>query len=233
MPEGVAALLPAAGRGERLGRGPKAFVRLGARTLLEHAVDAVASGVDEIVVAVPDSHVERARDLVPTARVVAGGATRQETVARLLDAVDAEFVAVHDAARPFLSRAVLAAAIAAARAHGAATVVRRVVDSLIEAEGGATVDRSRLRAVQTPQTFRRSILLEAHEAARAAGVAATDDAALVRRLGRPVALVEGSPLLFKITTPGDLALAEAVVAAGVDRWTEPDRPDVADAATPE
>jgi 2-C-methyl-D-erythritol 4-phosphate cytidylyltransferase len=105
------------------------------------------------------------------------------------------------------------ACVAAAREHGAASTVTRVADTLLDVDSGAAVDRERLRAVQTPQAFLRSWLLEAHEMAEARGTSATDDAGLVRALGRPVQLVPGGAHLFKVTTPADLVLARAYAAA--------------------
>lgn len=208
----VAALLPAAGRGERLGLGPKAFVRLGEATLLEHAVHALRDGVDEVVVAVPAGSEARARALVGTdASVVAGGPTRQATVTALVAATTADVVLVHDAARPFVPRQVIERVVAATLAGGAATASLRVSDTIINAADGAVVPREALRAVQTPQGFLRDLLARAHEVAAAAGTEATDDAALVRALGAEVALVEGSPLLHKITTAADLALGAALL----------------------
>jgi 2-C-methyl-D-erythritol 4-phosphate cytidylyltransferase len=216
----VAALIPAAGSGERLGRGPKAFIALGGRPLLAWAVASLLPWVDEVVVAVPAADVERARAVVESlegprrARVTTGGATRQATVAALLASVATDLVVVHDAARPFLDPATVLAVIAAAREHGACSVGQAVADSLVRRDDGAPVDRATLRAVQTPQAFRRELLAHAHAAAALDGVVATDDAGLVRRLGIPVAWVEGGAHLFKVTTPADLDLAEAVVAAG-------------------
>lgn len=207
----IAALIPAAGEGVRLGRGPKALIALAGRTLLERAVAAFAGQVDEIVVAVSADMLTRAETLLAgRARLVIGGATRQQSVMNLLEATEAELVLIHDAARPFLGREVIARVIAATRAHGAASVVLPVADTLIEAASGAYVDRAALRAVQTPQGFRRALILDAHRQALTAGVEATDDAGLVRRLGEPVALVAGSPWLMKITTPDDLAIAQAL-----------------------
>jgi 2-C-methyl-D-erythritol 4-phosphate cytidylyltransferase len=205
----LAALIPAAGGGVRLGRGPKAFVALAGRPLLAWSVEALLPYVAEVVVAVPASEVERTAGLVPGARVVAGADTRQATVERLLLATERPFVLVHDAARPFIDAATIAAVAAALETARALSVVMPVADSLIDARDGSSVDRSLLRAVQTPQAFERALLLEAHAAARAAGVTATDDAALVRRLGVDVALVEGGTHLMKVTTPADLRLAEA------------------------
>lgn len=205
----LAALVAAAGGGVRLGRGPKAFLPLAGRPLLAWSVEALRPFVHEVVVAVPASDVERAAALVPAARVVAGAGTRQATVERLAASTDRPFVLVHDAARPFLDAAVIDAVTSALDGARALSVAMAVADSLIEAGSGASVDRGALRAVQTPQAFERALLLEAHAAARAEGVEATDDAALVRRLGVEVTLVPGGAHLFKVTTAADLALAEA------------------------
>lgn len=213
---GVAALIPAAGAGERLGRGPKAFLPLGGRTLLEWAVAAFSPWADDVLVAVPPDHVQRARELVAGARVIAGGPSRQETVRRLLAATDAQWVLVHDAARPFLPRAVRDGVLRGAQDTGAATAAVALRDTVVDAASGQTVDRDRLRAVQTPQAFARDLLMEAHRVALDQGEHATDDTALVRSLGTAVRLVEGSPWLLKITTPADLDLAEAMQAV----WRE-------------
>jgi 2-C-methyl-D-erythritol 4-phosphate cytidylyltransferase len=210
---GSAALLAAAGSGTRLGRGPKAFLELAGVTLLERAVASLSELVDEVVVAVPRAELDQAAALIPGARLVAGGESRQESVRILLEETDANLVLVHDVARPFLEPEVARRVLLAAGRAGAASTARPVADSLVTAAAGATVDRDGLRAVQTPQGFQRRLLLEAHRAARANGVEATDDAALVRALGRSVELVDGSPWLFKLTSPEDLAFAEALATA--------------------
>jgi 2-C-methyl-D-erythritol 4-phosphate cytidylyltransferase len=221
MTERVAALVPAAGQGTRLGLGPKAFVPLAGRPLLAWAVQALAPWVDEVVVAVPEAALSAAAELLADAagatpvRCVAGGATRQATVELLALATDAELVLVHDAARPFLDATVVRAAVAAARTHGACSVAIAVADTLVRASDGGAVDRAALLAVQTPQGFRRELLLRAHAHARASGATATDDAGLVRALGVAVAWVPGAAQLFKVTGPDDLALAEAWAAAHV------------------
>ena len=213
----VAALVPAAGEGARLGRGPKALVELCGKSLLERAVEALEGHVDEVVVAVA----EPMRDAVEArvngrVKLVAGGATRQASVLNLLEATDADLVLIHDAARPFLSPDIIKAVIAETERAGAASVVTTVVDTLIEADTGNPVDRRRLRAVQTPQGFRRTLLLEAHRHALSQKIEVTDDAGLVRLLGHPVALVEGSGWLMKVTTPADLELARALAVT----WDE-------------
>ncbi|HKI57117.1 MAG TPA: 2-C-methyl-D-erythritol 4-phosphate cytidylyltransferase [Trueperaceae bacterium] len=221
--EAVAGLVAAAGQGTRLAAGPKAFVRVGDRSLLQWAVAGLEPVVDEIVVAVGADDVARARAQVPGAKVVPGGSTRQDTVARLLAETAAVYVLVHDAARPFLPADVARRVLAAAREAGAATAALKVADTIVDADTGETLARERLRAVQTPQGFERRLLREAHVRAAEDGTAATDDAALVRRLGRPVRLVEGSPLLHKITTPEDLRLAFALEALWLEQRSHEER----------
>ncbi len=211
----LAALIPAAGDGLRLGRGPKALVGVEGETLLNRAVRAFVGAVDEILVAVSPAmlvSITKGLEPPPGVRLVLGGETRQESVYNLLCETTAEIVLVHDAARPFLSRRVIADVIAAVETHEAASVVTAVADTLLEAETGRVIDRGTLRAVQTPQGFRRDIILAAHNQARRSGYAATDDADLVRASGHEVALVAGSSWLMKVTTATDLELAEALAA---------------------
>ncbi|MCC6310739.1 MAG: 2-C-methyl-D-erythritol 4-phosphate cytidylyltransferase [Trueperaceae bacterium] len=208
-------LVAAAGGGTRMGLGPKAFVRLGDATLLELAVANVRAVVDDVVVAVPlPLLAEAGRLLGPSVRLVPGGASRQATVRAMLAESDADVVLVHDAARPFLPRAVGERVLAAARAAGAASACLRVTDTVVDVADGRALPRDELRRVQTPQAFARELLARAHAAAVADGVEATDDAALVTRLGVAVAWVEGSQLLHKLTTPEDLELGLALL----DLW---------------
>ena len=228
----TAAVVPAAGRGERLGPGaPKALRDLGGQPLLVHAVRALsqARSVDLVVVAAPEDELAAVRTLLrpvagPTElHVVAGGRTRQESVALALAVLpdDVDVVLVHDAARPLAPSDLADAVVAAVRA-GADAVVPGVpvVDTVKQVDPAgrveATLDRSVLRAVQTPQGFVRTVLAEAHavHAGLAAddAAAATDDAGLVERLGRTVLVVAGAEEAFKVTRPLDLALAEAVLA---------------------
>ena len=213
------AIVSAAGSGERLGAGiPKAYVELCGRTMLEHAVDGLlGSGViDRIVVAVPADRVAETTALLEgRARVVAGGAERHDTVRLALDHVgDADFVVVHDAARP-LTPIDQIRRVVAGLADGLRAVVPvlPVVDTIkaVDANGVVlgTPERSGLRAVQTPQGFAADLLRRAYQ--RAGSVAVTDDASLVENLGTPVHTVAGDPLAFKVTTPLDLRLARAVL----------------------
>lgn len=217
----------AAGSGTRLDAGvPKAFVDLCGEPLLGHALRRVlGSGVvDEVVVVVPDPHPAPLPPVILQFRhhvVVAGGATRQASVARGLSALsgDADVVLVHDAARCLAPSRLVAAVERAVRAGYEAVVPGvPVADTLRSLDGGA-VDRGRLRAVQTPQGFHRGVLERAHALAAAhaddESLAATDDAGLVERAGGHVHVIDGAPEAFKVTTPVDLLLAEALVARSV------------------
>lgn len=222
----AAAIVPAAGRGDRLGPGtPKALRLLGGAPMLVHAVRAMsaARSIDVVVVAAPPAEVAGVRALLDThelpadVRVVAGGETRQASVAAALAVLPADVavVLVHDAARPLAPSELADAVVAAVRAGADAVVPAvAVVDTIKEVAGTGvvrTLDRAALRAVQTPQGFRREVLARAHAAG--AQRAATDDAGLVEALGLPVAVVEGHPEAFKVTRPVDLVLAEAVLSA--------------------
>lgn len=231
----VAVLVPAAGAGTRLGAGgPKALQPLGGEPLLSHAIRRLASAapVGCLVVAAPPGHEPAVRELLgTTARsgrqviVVSGGADRQRSVAAALAAVPAEFeiVLVHDAARALVPVALVEAVAAAVRSgHDAVIPVVPVTDTITQVDESGdvsrTLDRASLRAVQTPQGFRRSVLAAAHAAAPDA--AATDDAGLVARLGVRVRTVPGSLEAFKITSPTDLIVAETLlgqVATGTGR----------------
>ena len=212
-------MVVAAGSGTRLGADiPKAFVTVAGRTLLEHALDRVAaSGVvdDVVVVLPPDAPPSLLPVILQKCRVVAGGATRQESVRRGLEALpgDADVVLVHDAARCLAPPSLIGAVVAAVRAgHDAVVPAIAVPDTIRSLDGGA-VDRARLRAVQTPQGFSRQALLAAHASTGGDHSGATDDATLAERCGSVVHVIEGDPLAFKVTTPLDLRLATAVLAA--------------------
>jgi 2-C-methyl-D-erythritol 4-phosphate cytidylyltransferase len=219
----VAVLVPAAGMGVRLGPGgPKALRLLAGEPLLVHAVRRVASApsVGCVVVAAPAGEVAAVEALLASVTgvcVVAGGTVRQESVALALAAVPARFeiVLVHDAARALAPATLVEAVAGQVRAGRDAVIpVLPVVDTIKEVAASGTVvgtvDRSGLRAVQTPQGFRRATLAAAH-----AGAADehTDDAGMVEKLGIPVHVIPGDELAFKITRPMDLLVAEALVAA--------------------
>lgn len=214
----------AAGSGSRLGADrPKAFVELAGTTLLEHALrGVVAAGVDEVAVVVPAALVAQAQALAtplggptgPTMTVVPGGAERTDSVAAGLSALSGRvrLVLVHDAAR-CLAPVVVFQRVLAALERGAVGAIPGVpvVDTIktVGPDGliTGTPSRDSLRAVQTPQGFRREVLEQAH----ASGVSATDDAGLVEALGHSVLVVDGDRRSLKITTPEDLAHAERLL----------------------
>lgn len=232
----VAALVPAAGRGERLGGGlPKALREIGGIPMLVHAVRSLlaAPSVGLVVVAAPAEHLERIRALLAAGgvhgvscadgngvgcAVVAGGPTRAQSVRRALAALpaggDADVVLVHDAARPFVPASVVEAVVAAVRSgHDAVVPVLPLPDTVkrVAPDGRVleTVTREHLYGAQTPQGFRPGLLRAAH---RDDQPTATDDAVLVERMGLPVWTVPGSEQAFKVTTPADLVRAEALLA---------------------
>ena len=222
----TAAIVPAAGQGERLGPGTaKAFRTLGDRTLLQRSVDSLATtpGIDLIVVVAPADAVSDVQQTLTAAKpvtVVAGGATRQQSVEAGLAALpkSVEFVLVHDAARALTPSSLHAAVLAQLVDKGANAVVPvipvsdtiKVVDDDVVMR---TPDRSTLRAVQTPQGFTRAALERAHQVARDNGVDdVSDDAGLCEAAGIAVRTVPGDQLAFKITRPFDWTLAEAVIA---------------------
>jgi 2-C-methyl-D-erythritol 4-phosphate cytidylyltransferase len=211
----VWAVIVAAGDGRRFGR-QKQFASLAGRLVVEWSTNAARSCVDGLVLVVPadrlsDPDVHAGADLV-----VAGGASRSESVRAGLAVVpgDAEVILVHDAARPFASPQLFRMVIAAVKAgHAGAVPGVPVLDTIKQVEDGvvtSTLDRSGLVAVQTPQAFRAEALRLAH----ASQGAATDDAALLEAAGFEVVVVEGELSNRKLTDAGDLDLFEHLVAEG-------------------
>jgi 2-C-methyl-D-erythritol 4-phosphate cytidylyltransferase len=234
-PYRTAAVIPAAGRGVRLGPGaPKALRTLNGTPMLIHAVRAMAASraVSLVVVVAPPEGAPEVKNLLDEHAlpqrtdylVVPGGDTRQESVRLGLDALpdNISIVLVHDAARPLVPVDTVDAVIEAVR-NGAPAVVPALplADTVKEVEPGekgapepvvATPPRARLRSVQTPQGFDRDTLVRAHETVVLNGEGATDDAGMVEQLGEPVVVVPGHEEAFKVTRPLDLVLAEAVLA---------------------
>lgn len=225
--ERVAALIPAAGSGSRMG-GPvaKPFLRLGAREILAYTLDIfeTCDVIDEIWVMVAAKHRDLCRHTVieqygfhKVRGVIAGGATRQESVWQGLQQVgdDVALVVVHDGVRPFATCDLVQAAVQQAALHGAAIAAIPVKDTLkrVSAAGEveATVPRQGLWRIQTPQAFRRQLLLAAFRHAWAQGIAATDESGLVENLGQQVRIVPGVESNVKITTPDDLRIGMSLL----------------------
>jgi 2-C-methyl-D-erythritol 4-phosphate cytidylyltransferase len=207
--------VPAAGSGARFG-GPKLWADLSGQPVLAWVLQALgdpSSGVDELVVVADPRDHRRVMELASASaprlgcRCVKGGARRQESVACGLRLCSREMVLVHDGARPGVTSELCASVLRAAREVGAATACVPVPDSTAVVRSGRIqkmLPRADLAAIQTPQAFRRDLLLRAHQAASAAGTDADDDAALVLALGEPVAAVTGDPRNLKVTRTEDI-----------------------------
>ena len=227
----VVALVPAAGRGLRMGGPtPKQFLSLGGEPLIVQSLRTLqgAPVIDQIVLAVPPADIEYCEmeivsrhRFTKVTRVVAGGAERQDSVRRALTQVrsDTEIVLIHDAVRPFVTLRMVAEVVAAARKWGAAIIALPMRDTVkqVRTDGmiERTVDRAPLWLAQTPQAFRRDWIETAHRKAHAEGIRATDDAFLVEWLGHSVAVVEGSGENIKVTRPEDLIIGEAILASRI------------------
>jgi len=224
----IVAIIAAAGQGRRVAAAvAKQYLSLGGMPILARTMAVFDDNplVEGIVLAVGADQREALRERVlgpypcrKLLEVVTGGAERQESVARALEAVapGCEVVVIHDGVRPLLSQELLTAVIETARRSGAAMAAVPVRDTVKEVEAGlvrATLDRSRIWLAQTPQAFFTDLIRRAHEAAAREGIQGTDDAALVERLGISVEVVPGSEENIKVTTTADLIFAQAVLAA--------------------
>ena len=231
MTSGAWAVVPAAGVGSRMGGAPddlaKQFRSLGGKPVLVRTLEALASApeIAGLVVVVAEAEVEAVRQRlereVPLAEklraAVAGGATRQASVARGVAAVPeaVEVVLVHDAVRPFVTAERIGAVVAAIGASGAAALAVPVADTLRRGASGwfgATVEREGLWRMQTPQGARRELLASALAQAERERWTATDEVGVLQRAGVEVALVEGDERNLKLTRPADWSLAEALWA---------------------
>lgn len=222
----TAAILLAAGRGERMGgTGDKAFLSLGSRPMVAYSLLALeaCSDVDAVILVVRPDKVATCREMCHAlgvgklAAVVEGGESRQDSVRAGLAALPAgaEIVSVHDAARPLVQPSLISRTVRSAKECGSGVAAHRVVDTIKVVEDGmivsATPDRAKLWAVETPQTFRADLLRRAYDKVAADNVAVTDDAGAVEALGESVRLVESNQPNFKVTHPADLELAAAVL----------------------
>jgi 2-C-methyl-D-erythritol 4-phosphate cytidylyltransferase len=224
-----AVILPAAGRSTRFGdpKQKKIFAELDGRAVWLRAVEPFINrddvGQTIVVIAPEDRELFERRYRASVAflnlRVIDGGAERSDSVAKALEIVDpsCEFVAVHDAARPCIYPELIDSVFDAARKHGAALLAIPVADTIKRTSDDGTtqetVPRAGLYLAQTPQVFRRELLVRAYANRSRLGAAVTDDTQLVEAIGQSCAIVEGSPLNMKITTHVDLRLASAVLQA--------------------
>ncbi len=224
---GVSIVIVAAGRGSRMGRGDKLFMEVAGLPLVGHTwrrFDRFAGTAEIVIVTRGESRslFENLAKRIAAAkpwRIVEGGAERQDSVWNGVNATDeaSAFVAIQDGARPCTPLGSLGQAIDAAREMGAAVLAKRVSDTLKRGDGQAqilgTVDRENLWAVQTPQVFRREVILAALAKVRNEGLAITDDTAACEALGQAVKLIECDRPNPKATTPDDLPFIESLLAA--------------------
>ena len=210
------ALIPAAGLGSRLGKGPKAFLTLHGKSLLRRAAEAVQRFVDRVLVGVEASQLDRAVDEVgDIATAIEGGTTRLETIAALFAHSSEDICLVHDAARPFATPELIEEVLLAAREHGAALAtsstrvpVARVVDGFVE----ASIDRAVSYLGETPQAFSREVLARCLRHASDRGLAGHSPWELVAELGLPMRAITHDTPNPKITSELDWAIAEKVLA---------------------
>ena len=219
------AIIVAGGKGLRMGGDlPKQFIPIEGRPVLMRTLDTFHACDEsiQIILVLPRDHQDYWRELcvqyqfaVPH-RIADGGVTRFHSVQSGLSQVDAPeaLVAVHDGVRPFVSHEVISRCYAEAEVHGAVVPVIPVVETVrqLTGEGSVTVDRNAYRLVQTPQTFRATLLRRAYE--QPYTDAFTDDASVVEALGEAVTLVDGNRENIKLTTPFDLIVAKALVDSG-------------------
>lgn len=222
----VTAIVLAAGRSTRMGGGTnKQFIELLGKPLLYYSLTAFeqAPSVEAVVLVRPPDYAEQAEHIVRSynfTKVVSfadGGVERQNSVWNGLQRCEpaTEIVSVHDGARPLVATELIEATIQSAREHGTGIASTKIVDTLKEADEQRqilrTVDRTRIWSVQTPQTVRLDLLRKGYQKVFEMNLIVTDESAAVKTLGEPVQLVEWPELNFKITTPADLALAEALL----------------------
>jgi len=223
----VSAIIPAAGHGRRMGNTKKPYMNLAGKPILAHTLTVFqrCSSVSKILVVVAEGDEQKcAQDVITSygidkvVSIVTGGETRQESVFNALQNLpsDTDMVVIHDAVRPFVTEEMILNTLDCASQWGSAVLAVPVKDTIKEADDENlvvnTLDRQRLWAIQTPQTFKYGIILQAHLHARKNRIQTTDDASLVEQLGdHRVKLVMGSYENIKITTPGDLIIARAIL----------------------
>jgi 2-C-methyl-D-erythritol 4-phosphate cytidylyltransferase len=225
MGEDWGVIIVAAGRGTRMGtKESKQYLKLADKPILVHTLELFQSMdlVKEVVLVVGSEDVERCRNwasvygITKVTAIVAGGKERQHSVYYGLQELKSDWVMVHDGVRPLVSADAVRACCAQAEQSGASVLAVPVKDTIKQVnEAGvivSTPDRRSLWAIQTPQAFRRVLLLEAHERALAEEFIGTDDAMVVERMGASVTVAEGEYTNIKITTPEDLPWAEFLLA---------------------
>lgn len=218
----LSAIIVAAGSSERMGF-DKVFAPIAGKPMIAYTIEAFerAGPVDEIILVGRSDSIPEFKKLLPSktkvSNVIPGGAERHDSVRAGLEKVNssADFVAVHDAARPMITPEKIERVFEACREHGAASLAEPITDTLKRADSDlnvtGSVDRSALYAMQTPQIFKRDLLESAYRKAAEKKIALTDEVSAVELIGRKVVLVPNQDFNFKITYPRDFLLAEFVL----------------------
>ncbi len=219
----VTAIIAAGGKGARMGAGEnKVFMNLRGKEMLVHTVSAFEKNpdIDEIIIVTGEHEHMRVGELMQKNGITklriatTGGATRTESVKNGLAFASGDIILIHDGARALISQEEISAAVKAAEEYGAAAVGVPCKDTLKSVEDGfitGTVDRAKTYMIQTPQAFRRDVILSAYKRAENKKITVTDDCALVERCGGRIKIVEGKYENIKLTTPDDIAVAERIL----------------------
>jgi len=222
----ISAIIPAAGLGRRMGNIKKPYMELAGKPILAHTLEIFqrCKSVNNILVVTAKGDEEHcAVDVIESysmdkvTDIVVGGNTRQESVFNALQKLpsNTDIVVIHDAVRPFFTEAMIIESIEQADKYGSAVVAVPVKDTIKEADKDGivqkTLDRQKLWAIQTPQTFKYNLISQAYLKAKENGTQATDDASLIEQMGLKVKLIMGNYENIKITTPEDLIIAEAIL----------------------
>lgn len=215
----ITAIIPAAGESRRMQTNiNKQFLRIAGQPVLTRTLLSLRGFVDEYIIVCRPGEEKQCQEAVSAVledyKLLPGGATRQDSVYAGLTQARGDYVLIHDGSRPLASPDLIRRVIAAAKVHGAAIPALPVTDTIKEVSGGmvqATLDRTLLHAVQTPQVFRRELLLSAYEQAGKGRQQATDDAFLVETQGQPIKVVPGEAANLKITHPQDILRATQII----------------------
>lgn len=228
--EKTAAIIPCGGKGTRMKIDfNKIFLAIEDKPVISYTLDVFENCplISEVIIPAAENDIQLLNDVISdfgykkVKAIVRGGKTRQESIENALKSVssDIDFVAVHDGARPLLSETVLSKTVETAIRFGAAATGIMAKDTLKTVKNGkliATVDRSSTALIQTPQVFRKDILVEAYKNARENGIEVTDDTSLFENTDIEIAFVEGSPENIKLTTPDDYFIINSIIRSDLD-----------------
>lgn len=220
----ISAIIAAAGSGTRMGSDvSKQFIEIGGMPVLARTLSVFESAfkIDEIIIATRECDIDDVWSIVQkykikkAAAVICGGETRQETISKALESVSGEAVLIHDGARPFIKAEQINEVAEALYDNDAAALGIPVTDTIKTVKDGyitGTIDRANLVSIQTPQGFKTDVIKKAHERAAENGITVTDDCALCEEMGIKIKVIQGSQTNIKLTTQGDLAIADGIIA---------------------